>query len=717
MNTVLRCAYLTVALLTLGTWSSAAHSTAASGPMDETAPVTGVVNLSELDTPTPLEAITLADPEDTIAGQMPEFQQSGTSPAMNATVLPASDEGTQTASVPEPPLAVVIDTEAAGLDNEDNPVAGLGSTSPSYTQIAVGPSHVVELVNRVGRVYDKPTLAIVSTFKVADLFNVPTPRCAEGASTPCWFDGQPRVLFDALSGRWIGTYMSRIDKGPSELDLARLHIIVSDTDDPTGSWHSYDHVMSEEYPDNPDIGVSEDKITVTSNRFDIDTFDWVGQRTRVYAKDQMLQGQGTIVTVFPNRPQHFSVRPARQLDAENDQLAAMILGNDLTVFTYSGVPGQGGTTETTGTLTIAGHTDPPAGLLPGGGLIDTTDGRLHEAFTDDGHLWVTTTTRCVRPFGIVKSCGQVIEISPGSPSVLQDIVYGFSDIDFYYPSAMTDSRGNLITAFNRSSIDFPVSVWAAGRAPTDPPNSLGLSAILHVGEVDVSEGPLTLVPWGRYSSMARDPSGTGSCLWSAGQYAKDLPGVSGRNDWGTSIAKLVYTPYGDYGATCDDNDADGYTGVAESGTPLCGNGVNDDGVVSGGSDDGVVDDGCLGGPPQAGAYSEAEFNIWGEPGRDLDPCGLDAWPSDLVWGGDPLDSTNRINILDVTSFLAPKRLSTNPGDLNFDSRWDLYPGITPPFSTWIAVNDLTALTAGATAYPPMLGGEKAYGGPDCPFDP
>src|SRR5574341_595776 len=68
----------------------------------------------------------------------------------------------------------------------------------------------------------------------------------------------------------------------------------------------------------------------------------------------------------------------------------------------------------------------------------------------------------------------------------------------------------------------------------------------------------------------------------------------------------VYNPaQGDFdtdnvGDACDDDDSDGYTDVAEFGTPLCGNGGNDDGAVFGGSDDGVVDDGCPGGPAQAG---------------------------------------------------------------------------------------------------------------------
>ncbi|HET9477459.1 MAG TPA: thrombospondin type 3 repeat-containing protein [Dehalococcoidia bacterium] len=168
------------------------------------------------------------------------------------------------------------------------------------------------------------------------------------------------------------------------------------------------------------------------------------------------------------------------------------------------------------------------------------------------------------------------------------------------------------------------------------------------------------------------------------------------------------------GDACDpDDDNDGYGDAAEAGTPLCRNGVNDDGVIFGGSDDGVVDDGCPGGPAQVGAFSEAQFNI--ELG-DQDPCGINGWPSDFVSGGIP-NSTNRVTVGDLTSFLAPvRRLDKSPGHPDFDSRWDLVPG-RGLFANWIAVNDLTALISGPSGFPPMLGGAKAFSGPACPWAP
>jgi hypothetical protein len=102
------------------------------------------------------------------------------------------------------------------------------------------------------------------------------------------------------------------------------------------------------------------------------------------------------------------------------------------------------------------------------------------------------------------------------------------------------------------------------------------------------------------------------------------------------------------------------------------------------------------------------------PGRTNTPSLR--WPADLNASTGPPNSNNRVNILDLTSFIAPvMTLSTSPGDSGYNVRWDLVPGATFPFTKHINITDLTALFAGPTGYPPMLGGVRAFGGPVCPW--
>jgi glucose/arabinose dehydrogenase len=89
------------------------------------------------------------------------------------------------------------------------------------------------------------------------------------------------------------------------------------------------------------------------------------------------------------------------------------------------------------------------------------------------------------------------------------------------------------------------------------------------------------------------------------------------------------------------------------------------------------------------------------------------WPSDIASSA---FSLNKINIQDLSAFISPIRylgqdVGTDPGDVRFD----LVPGST--VGTNINIVDLAAITAGATGFPPMLGGAKAFGGPVCPYAP
>jgi CSLREA domain-containing protein len=110
-----------------------------------------------------------------------------------------------------------------------------------------------------------------------------------------------------------------------------------------------------------------------------------------------------------------------------------------------------------------------------------------------------------------------------------------------------------------------------------------------------------------------------------------------------------------------------------------------------------------------GWTAQAEAAIGTDP---TDPCGGMSWPADLISGG---FQPNTLNVQDVGSFLTPvRRLGTSPGDANFAARWDLIPGSTA--GKHINVADVASLIAGASGYPPMFGGQRAFG-QTCPYPP
>jgi hypothetical protein len=98
------------------------------------------------------------------------------------------------------------------------------------------------------------------------------------------------------------------------------------------------------------------------------------------------------------------------------------------------------------------------------------------------------------------------------------------------------------------------------------------------------------------------------------------------------------------------------------------------------------------------------------------PCGIGGWPSNLNDSG---DSFNKVDIFDVTSFLAPeRRLDTNLVDFADNHRWNLVPG-PGVFVKDVNILDLTAVFNGApgsSAYPPMFNGQRAFDRA-CPLPP
>ena len=101
-------------------------------------------------------------------------------------------------------------------------------------------------------------------------------------------------------------------------------------------------------------------------------------------------------------------------------------------------------------------------------------------------------------------------------------------------------------------------------------------------------------------------------------------------------------------------------------------------------------------------YSDSNEALIGT--NPLYPCGNLGWPADLV---SSTMSPNKVDIMDVTSFIAPsRRLNSNPGDAGFNARWNINTASFP--GSLINIADLTALFAGPLAYPPMLGGARAF---------
>src|SRR3989442_2100181 len=397
-----------------------------------------------------------------------------------------------------------------GLDNSDNSVLTGVTVTPPDPQVAVGPAHVFEMVNIIGRIYSRAG-APLQTFTLKSFFGVPA-----GYS-----DTDPKVLYDSLSGRWFASYVSYIDQPGSVNDKARLHLAISQTSDPTGAWNVYFISYSQLIPDYEAIGVTTDKLTVSSNVFDIDTPNYFGVDTQVIEKADViagLPGASVRLTSLPRRADRFTVRPAQTLSAGSDQYSTTRANaTTLTIIKIRGTPAAGNVVEaaaTNGTM-LAQNAPPDSAAL--GGNIDSGDSRLLDAMWRNGRLWTSASAACV-PSGdsTTRSCAHVIEVDTTAtpPSVLQDIMFGASGQYFSWPALRTDASDDLyVSLTHTNSTTFP-EARTTGRPATDPPNTMSGSTVLRVGDVAHDSSRL-----GDYLGAAHYPI-LPMCVWLDGQYGQ-----------------------------------------------------------------------------------------------------------------------------------------------------------------------------------------------------
>ena len=538
----------------------------------------------------------------------------------------------------------VLSNRFEGIDDGDDVVLAGFALTPPDPQVAVGPNHVFEMANVIGRIYDKKGNTL-QTFLLDTFFNVPVG----------WFGTDPRLLYDASSSHWFAVFVSFKDNGGNATDFGRLHVAVSQTDDPTGAWNRYYAPYTNVLPDYPGLGITDDKLTVSGNIFDIDNqnvaagcdifYGYCGEETTVIQKSDLVAGGTAAKFAFPWNADRFTVRPAQSLSSISDQYLATVdftLSTRLTLIRVTGTPAAANVAEASAVnLTILPQDSPPLSVTSGG-QIDSGDFRLLDATWRDGTLWASASAACT-PAGDTtsRSCAHLIAVNTAGPTVVQDMMFGAAGQYYSWPAVRTDASGNLFVSLTHTNSTIFAEAAVAGRQVTDPLNTLGGVSLVRKGDV-----VHTSSRWGDYLGAAADPSDP-ACVWVIGEYAKDTPGP----DWGTYIAGAYLD------GSCD-RDSDGWSNSGDN-CPDWGNQAQalPPWLVPPGDPD--CDGSSTANELRLGTNSAAHCAATAAADDEPPP---DAWPVDF-------NNDQRITISDVLKFIVV--FNTSPGDPADDIRFDL----------------------------------------------
>src|SRR2546426_1500132 len=378
--------------------------------------------------------------------------------------------------------------------------------TPPDVQVAVGPNHVVEMVNVLGRISTKQGVE-VRTFLLDSFFGVPSTD----------FISDPKIHFDTASGRWFTSI--------TDVTTGRVLLEVSKSDDPAGLWNAYSVSTITGCADQPLVGFSDLVVIISANDFSSCTSgnpSYLGVQYWVLNKTDLLTGATPRTMSFGPDPTLFSVHPVQSLRSTDTQFMVSTGSGPTstrTLFSVTGVP-PGVVLVSQQNLGIRSAAVPPsAPQLGSRSTLDTANNRIQDAMWAE-NLWLTFEDGCI-PAGDnrVRSCVRLIEVDTVNASIAQDFDVGISGKYLFYPALRTDAESNLVVVFGDSSAsDYP-EMRVATRSVHDPPNTIGTPQVIRAGEGPETSGcpNNSVCRYADYFGASQDPSDPG-IVWVAGEY-------------------------------------------------------------------------------------------------------------------------------------------------------------------------------------------------------
>lgn len=451
--------------------------------------------------------------------------------------MKATDSKQNFAPIPhagEPPV-LITNFSALGDD---------GSSIPPDTHGAVGPNHLMVTLNTEVRIQDRFG-GNMSTVSLNDFWS--------GFFNSRTFD--PKILYDHQAGRWMFTAMADPAASSSSVVIA-----VSQTSDPTGTWHMYRidaDASNISWADYPSMGYNKDWIIVQANLFSLSGNAFNGSQIYVFDKADLYAGGAGAFTRFTD-VSGFTQTPAITYD---DTLSTIYLVeqwvpdenydlvNRLRISKVTGPVGSEVYTPGIAIVTTPDFWDDEAAqtnFAPQAGTslkIMTNDARLQNTVYRNGSLWTVQTVFLPAGNSENRSSIQWWELSPEGSIRQRGLLDDPTGVKFFaYPSISVNRNNAVLIGYSSFSSDQFASAGFAFRNADDPVNTLQEDTLLKAGEGSYSKTFGTgRNRWGDYSNTVIDPvNDTG--FWTIQQYAVASPGSDKWGTWWGHIVPPAATP-------------------------------------------------------------------------------------------------------------------------------------------------------------------------------
>lgn len=388
---------------------------------------------------------------------------------------------------------------------------------PPDPTLAVGPAHIVETVNQSIAFYTKDGTLQFSA-----------PLGAPG--NPGFFEGQgagdftfdPKCYYDQKVGRFVVLALEVYGSTEAWIDIA-----VSDDSNPNGVWYKYrmwaviNIGPGTFWVDYPGFGFDDQAFYVTGNLFQLNGQGpgFGGPLIRVIDKTPMLSGSTAQFRDLV--PQVDGSMQAAQTHgpAPRPFFVTRAANNAMRVWTVNDALGDAPEAVSVVVPQLGAANGPSAGATnPGGGTLDTLDGRFMNVDWRNGNLYTCHAIDASGGRNRVRWYHVETNGWPDSgvaPTLAQQGNISTPDIHYFYPAIASDKFGRVGMVMARSASNEFAGIWATGREPGDEAGTMTTPQRLAVG--DTGSGGR----WGDYFDIALDPNDDRT-FWVVGQYAKSF---------------------------------------------------------------------------------------------------------------------------------------------------------------------------------------------------
>jgi hypothetical protein len=441
-------------------------------------------------------------------------------------------------NLPVGPLAVAPAPLASfkGLD-----LTNWGAGWPPDTHGDVGPTHYIQAVNTSVGIFNKSTGARLAAFTFNNFF------VAAGGSGACATlnYGDPIVLYDQVSGRWIITDFAFAGSGttPPYYEC----IAVSKTADPvSGGWWLYTVTASTTaLNDYPKLGIWNDGIYMSANMF-TGGASYGGVKVWNFNRDDLISGAALRSVSFQLGTSYFSLLPANlkgaAAPAGTPEYFMSDYGSNTSVklwkFTTNWTTPSSSTFTGPTSIAVASFTRPSSNSVRQLGSterVDTLGDRLmsnlqYRNVNGTQSLWVSRTAKIsTSSYGIR---WMEVRNMTTTPSVYQQGTYAPSSAYRWMPSLAVDKFGNMAVGYSVSSSTMYPAIRYAGRLVGDPLGTLGQTENTLIAGTGSQKGGYNR--WGDYASMSVDP--VNDCtFWFTTEYYEAVG-----NNWQTRIGSFQF---------------------------------------------------------------------------------------------------------------------------------------------------------------------------------